>query len=298
MRVAITGSSGLVGTALRTRLIADGHDVVRVVRADAGRPGPGDIGWTGGGEIDPAALEGIDAVVNLAGAGIGDHRWTGEYKREIRDSRVRTTSALSRAIAATDGGPRALLSASGINVYGDRGDTELDETSPRGTGFLAELCEAWESATDDAAEARVRVAHLRSGMVLSPAGGALKKQLPLFRFGLGGRFGSGHQWQSWISIDDEVGAIVHLLDSDVSGPVNLTAPAPVTNRAFTASLARVLRRPSFLAVPAFAPKLILGAELADSLLFASLRVLPGVLQADGYTFRHADLETALRALLR
>jgi uncharacterized protein len=297
VRVAIAGSSGLIGTALRSRLVAGGHDVVRIRRAGAGATDPGDISLRADGEIDPGAVEGIDAVVNLAGAGIGDHRWTDSYKRQIVDSRVRTTSALSRAIASADAGPQTLLSASGINVYGDRGAIELDETSPAGTGFLADLCASWEEATDVAAEAGVRVAHLRSGIVLSGAGGALKKQLPLFKFGLGGRFGSGRQWQSWISIDDEVGAIVHLLDSDVSGPVNLTAPAPVTNREFTATLARVLRRPAFLPIPALGPKLVLGAEAADEMLFSSLRVLPAVLQGDGYAFVHPDLDAALRASL-
>jgi uncharacterized protein (TIGR01777 family) len=294
VRVAVTGSSGLIGTALRARLVGEGHDIVRIVR---GAPAAGDIAWDAAGELDPAALSGVDAVVNLAGAGIGDRRWTDEVKREIRDSRVRTTVALSRAVAAARPSPAVLLSGSAVGFYGDRGDEELDESSSVGSGFLAEVCEAWEAATDPAATAGVRVVHLRTGIVLSPHAGALKKQLPLFRFGLGGRFGTGRQWQSWISITDEVGAIVHLLTSAVSGPVNLTAPAPVTNREFAATLARVLGRPAFLPIPSIGPKLVLGAELADTLLFQGQRVLPRALRADGYIFEHGDLETALRSLL-
>jgi uncharacterized protein (TIGR01777 family) len=229
MRIAIAGSSGLIGTALRRRLAAGGHDVIRLVRGDAA---PGAISWDPAARrLDPAVLAGVDAVVNLSGAGIGDHRWTDEYKRQIRQSRVDATTTLAEALAASDGGPRVLLSGSAIGGYGDRGDEELDETSPLGTGFLADVVRDWEAATA-AAEAGVRVVHLRTGIVLSPEGGALKNQLPLFKFGLGGRFGNGRQWQSWISIDDEVAAIEHLLTSDVRGPVNLTAPAPVTNREF------------------------------------------------------------------
>ena len=189
------------------------------------------------------------------------------------------------------------LSGSAIGAYGARGDEELTEASALGTDFLADLCRQWEAATAPAAEAGVRVAHLRTGIVLSAAGGALKKQLPLFKLGLGGRFGSGRQWQSWISIDDEVAAIAHLLDADVEGPVNLTAPAPVTNREFTRRLADVLHRPAVLPIPSFGPKLLLGGELADALLFTGQRVLPAKLEASGYRFRHASLDAALRAVL-
>jgi uncharacterized protein (TIGR01777 family) len=295
VRVAITGSSGLIGTALRSRLIAEGHEVVRVVRGD---PADGDISWDPmAGRLEAADLDGVDAVVNLAGAGIGDKRWTDEYKRQIRDSRVLGTTLLSTAIARAAHGPRILLSGSAIGLYGDRGSEELDETSPPGEGFLAAVTEEWEAATAAASEAGVRVAHLRTGIVLSRAGGALKKQLPLFKLGLGGRFGSGAQWQSWISIDDEVGAILHLLAGDVTGPVNLTAPNPVTNAEFASVLARVLHRPSLVPVPRFGPTLILGGELTDTLLYEGQRVLPRVLLADDYTFAHADLDAALRALL-
>jgi len=190
-----------------------------------------------------------------------------------------------------------LLSGSAIGVYGDRGDEELDEQSAPGTGFLADVCVAWEAAAAPAAEAGIRVAHLRTGIVLSPKGGALKKQLPLFKMGFGGRFGSGEQWQSWISVDDEVGAILHLLTADVHGPVNLTAPNPVTNRELTRVLGSVLRRPTAIPVPSFGPKLLLGSELAENLLFTGQRVLPTVLAASGYSFAHPTLETAVRALL-
>lgn len=295
MRVAITGSSGLIGTALSDALRAAGHEPIAVVRRS---PAAGEIGWDpAAGTMNPADLSGVDAVVHLAGAGIGDHRWTDSYKREIRDSRVRSTNLLSETIAAATDGPKVLLSGSAIGFYGSRGDEVLDETSAAGTGFLAEVCIDWETSTAMAAAAGVRVALLRTGIVLSRDGGALKKQLPIFKLGLGGRFGSGAQWQSWISIDDEVAAIMFLLDHDIAGPVNLTAPAPVTNAEFTKTLAAVLRRPAILPIPSFGPKMLLGSELATNLLFDGQRVVPKVLQDAGYRFQHPDLETALRALL-
>jgi uncharacterized protein (TIGR01777 family) len=286
----------LIGTALRERLLRTGHDVVRVVRSD---PAPGDIEWDPrAGRIDAGALAGIDAVVNLAGPGIGDHRWTDAYKREIRDSRVRATALIAEAIAATPGGgPGVLLSGSGIDYYGDHGAEDLDESSPAGATFLAELCQDWEDATVPAASAGTRVVHLRTGMVLSAAGGALRKLLPLFKFGIGGRFGNGRQWVSWISIDDEVGAIEHLLTSEVHGPANLTAPEPVTNAELAKTLGRVLHRPAVIPVPKFGPSLVAGREAAEALLYAGRRVRPRVLLADGYRFAHPDLETALRAVL-
>jgi uncharacterized protein (TIGR01777 family) len=294
--VAVTGSHGLIGSALCARLAGAGHDVVRVVRS---APAPGDISWDPrAGRIDTGGLAGVDAVVNLAGPGIGDHRWTDAYKREIRDSRVRATTLIAEAIAAgIDGGPRILLSASGIDYYGDHEAEELDESSPPGTSFLAQLCRDWERATGPAEAAGARVVHLRTGMVLSKAGGALRKLLPLFRLGIGGRFGSGRQWVSWISIDDEVGAIEHLLTSEVHGPANLTAPEPVTNADLARLLGRVLDRPAVIPVPKFGPSLVAGREAAEALLYTGRRVRPRVLLADGYTFAHPDLETALRALL-
>jgi uncharacterized protein (TIGR01777 family) len=236
-------------------------------------------------------------VVHLAGAGIGDHRWSDAYKREILESRTRSTNLLCEAITSIDGGPKRLLSGSAIGFYGARGDEQLDETSRRGTGFLADVVVDWETSAAMAVAAGISVAYLRTGIVLSPDGGALRKQLPLFKIGLGGRFGSGRQWQSWISITDEVRAIEHLLTSEMTGPVNLTAPAPVTGAEFAKTLGRVLGRPAVLPVPGFGPKLLLGGELAEALLLTGQRVMPTALQADGFTFEHPALEAALRALL-
>lgn len=296
MRVAITGSTGLIGSALRPHLQSLGHEVIRVVRANASGT---DIVWSPAErKIDTHALDGVDAVIHLAGAGIGDKRWSDEYKRELLESRTKGTSLISEAIASADGGPTVLLSGSAIGLYGSRGDEELDERSAPGTGFLADVCIQWEQATGMAEAAGARVVHLRTGIVLSAQGGALKKQLPLFKLGLGGKMGTGDQWQSWISIDDEVAAITHLLTADTSGPVNLTAPKPITNAEFADTLGDVLHRPTFLPIPKFGPKLLLGGELADNLLFSGQKVMPRVLEADdAFTFRHPDLATALRALL-
>ncbi|MEY2959763.1 MAG: hypothetical protein RLZZ01_2331 [Actinomycetota bacterium] len=296
MRIAITGSTGLIGTALSRHLSDGGHTVVPVVRRD---PTDGAIGWDPtAGRLDPADLTGIDAVVHLAGAGIGDRRWTDEYKRTLMDSRVDGTRLIASTLADLGGdGPQVFLSGSAIGFYGERGDEELDEASAAGSGFLAEICERWEEATAPAEAAGVRVAHLRTGIVLTPIGGALKKMLPLFKLGAGGRFGNGRQWMSWISLTDEIRAIEHLLSSNLSGPVNLTAPAPVRNAEFAKTLGKVLGRPSLLPVPSFGPKLLLGSELADALLFDGQRVLPSALRGDGFEFSHGDLATALRAEL-
>jgi uncharacterized protein (TIGR01777 family) len=296
VKVAVTGSSGFIGTALTAALAAAGHDVVRVVRDDSG--GPGTVRWDPkAGTIDAAGLAGVDAAVHLAGAGIADHRWTDDYKRELVASRLDGTGLLARTLAGLDPRPAVLVSASGIDYYGDRGDEVLDETASKGTGFLSDLCAQWEAAADPAREAGIRVAHTRSGIVLSPRGGALKKQLPLFKLGLGGRFGSGRQWQSWIALDDEVDAMLHLLTAEAAGPVNLTAPNPVTNAEFTETLGAVLHRPTLLPVPSLAPKLLVGSELAEVLLYESKRVVPQVLEASGYTFRYPTLKPALRGLL-
>lgn len=296
MKILITGSSGLIGTALTSHLRSSGHEVVRLVR----RPAiAGEITWNpSAGTIDSAGLEGIEAVVHLAGAGIGDKRWSAAYQREILDSRTVTTDLLARSLAAMESPPKVLLSGSAIGWYGDRGDELLDESSTGSTGFLAEVCQAWEAATQPAEATGIRVAHLRTGVVLSPAGGALRKLLPLFRLGLGGRFGNGRQWQSWISIDDQVRAIEHLLTADVAGAVNLTAPGAVTNRDFTKVLAQVLHRPALMTVPPFAPKLLLGRELAEALLFTGQRVQPSRLMSSGFEFRHSTLDGALRSLLK
>jgi uncharacterized protein (TIGR01777 family) len=296
MRVAITGSTGLIGSALTAHLQSLGHEVIRVVRSN---PSGSDVSWSPAeGRIDPGALDGVDAVVHLAGAGIGDKRWTDDYKRELLESRTKGTTLISEAIASATDGPTVLLSGSAIGIYGARRDEELTESSAPGDGFLADICVQWEQATSAAEAAGVRVVHLRTGIVLSAKGGALKKQLPLFKFGLGGKMGSGDQWQSWISIDDEVAAITHLLTADTRGAVNLTAPNPVTNAEFTDTLGDVLHRPTILPIPKFGPKLLLGGELAENLLFSGQRVLPAILDADaGFTFQHPDLATALRALL-
>ncbi len=296
MRVAVTGSHGLIGTALVARLRADGHEPVPVVRST---PAAGEIGWDPhAGRLDPQALVGIDVVVNLAGAGIGDKRWTDDYKRTVLESRTRATTLLAESMASVEGGPAALLSGSAVGFYGDRGDEELDERSPSGTGFLTDVVEAWEASTAAAERAGRRVVHLRTGIVLAPDGGALAKMLPLFKVGLGGRFGSGRQWMSWIALDDEVGAIVHLLTSSLSGPVNLTAPDPGPQPpTLTDAIGTVLHRPTVLPVPSFGPKLVLGRERAGALLLEGQRVLPKKLLSDGFEFRYATLDGALRAVL-
>jgi len=296
MRILISGASGLIGSALSSSLTAAGHTVTRLVRREAAA---GEFTWQpASGELDAAAFDGCDAVINLAGVNIGEKRWTDDYKRSLLSSRVETTQLLAATMAGLDHKPAVFLSGSAVGWYGDRGDERLDELSAPGTDFLSDLCQKWEAATTAAHEAGIRVVHLRTGIVLSARGGALKKQVPLFKLGLGGRFGSGHQWQSWISIDDEVGAISHLLSSDVHGAVNLTAPNPVTNIEFTATLAKVLHRPAVLPIPMFGPKLLLGSELVEALLLSSQRVLPTALQRSGYEFKHETLDTALRETLK
>jgi uncharacterized protein (TIGR01777 family) len=295
MRVAITGASGLIGTALRRHLTDHGHEVVPVVRSS---PGDGEIGWSiTEKRIDDAAFEDIDAVVHLAGAGIGDARWTDERKSEILESRTVGTSLIAQAINDATNPPSVLLSGSAIGFYGSSPDKTFDENDEAGDGFLAEVCVAWESAAAPAQIGGTRIVFLRTGIVLSPEGGALKKQLPLFKLGLGGKIGDGTPWQSWISIDDEVAAIRHLLTSSVAGPADLTAPNPVRQSEFADTLGDVLGRPTFLPIPGFGPKLALGSELAENLLLKGQRVLPTVLENDGFEFQHPDLEPALRALL-
>lgn len=296
MDVAVTGSGGLIGRALVRRLREGGHQVRRVVRSEGG--GADEVRWDPmGGTIDSSALAGVDAVVHLAGEGIGEKRWTEAQKRRIRDSRVIGTTVLAEALTQLDPRPATLLTASGISVYGDRGDEVVTEATAPGTGFLPEVVEAWEGATRAAAAAGIRTASFRNGVVLAADGGALAKQLPLFRFGLGGRLGPGTQWFPWIALDDEVEAIVHLLSADVEGPVNLCSPEPVTNATFTDVLGRVLGRPTVLPIPRLGPQLLLGRQLAEELLFWSVRAVPERLQASGFTFAHPDLEGALRAVL-
>lgn len=295
MRVAITGSTGLIGNALIAHLRAAGHDTVRVVRSD---PSTGDIEWDPtGGEIDRDGFAGVDAVVNLAGEPIGVGRWSANKKRAIRDSRVTGTDLLARTMAGLDR-PKVLLNASAVGFYGDRGDEELTEDSGPGTGFLADVVRDWEAATVPAVDGGVRVVLARNGIVLSRRGGALGRILPLFKLGLGGKLGSGRQWWSWISIDDAVALLARaLVDDRFSGPLNVTAPNPVTNAEFTETLGHALSRPTVLPAPAFGVKLVMGAERSEEMLFASQRVLPAKALDRGYQFSHPGLRQALRSLL-
>ena len=296
MKILITGASGLIGQALTKQLNATGHTTVAAVRREPRRND--EVQWNPTtGEMSPSAFDGVDAVVHLAGAGIGDKRWTDSYKMEILQSRTLGTALLADTMASLDKKPSVFLSGSAIGIYGVRDDTELGEDAAIGTGFLADVCRDWEAASAAASAAGIRTVLLRTGIVLSPKGGALKKQLPLFKLGLGGKFGNGKQWQSWISITDEVNAIIHLRTSNLSGAVNLTAPNAVTNSEFTRVLASVVSRPAILAIPSFGPKLLLGGELADALLFTGQRVVPNALVADGFLFAHPTLDVALRALL-
>ncbi len=296
MRIAVTGSHGLIGAALVAELARQGHEVVALVRASAG---PGDIAWDPqAGQLDVAALAGVDAAVHLAGQPIADKRWTADQKRRILESRVASTDLLSRRLAEAEPRPSVLISGSAIGYYGDRGDDVVDERSPAGGGFLSEVCQRWEEATAPAEAAGIRVVHIRTGIVLSADGGALKKQLPLFRVGMGGRLGSGEQYQSWISLQDEVGGIIHALQTEsLVGALNLTAPNPVTNAQFTKTLGAVLGRPTLVAAPKFGLSAVLGHELVTEMLLAGQRVMPKRLLDTGYTFAFSELEPALRQLL-
>ncbi len=300
MRVAVTGSTGLIGRALVERLEADGHQTVRLVRPSrsSNPPGTSAITWDPSqGEIDLAGLEGIDAVVHLAGEPIAARRWSDEQKQRIANSRTQGTALLAGALARLDQPPAVLVSASAIGYYGDRGDERLDESSSGGRDFLAQVCRDWETAADPARDAGIRVAHPRTGVVLSQSGGALAEMLPFFRLGLGGRIGSGRQWMSWITLRDEVEALLWLLTADVEGPVNLTAPEPVTNRQLTAALGRALRRPTLLPTPKPALWARLGRELTEALLYSSARVEPALLVRRGFRFTHPDIATGLADVL-
>lgn len=299
MDIAITGASGLIGRALASSLRADGHRVRPLARPSSSRSDGDRITWDpAAGTIDGAALEGVDAVVHLAGEGIASGPWTRAQRARIHDSRVDGTTLLARALADLDAPPAVLLSGSAIGYYGDRGDDRLTEADGPGDDFLAEVCVAWEAATAPAEAAGIRVAHLRTGIVLDRSGGALGKQLPLFRLGLGGRAGRGTQWMSWITIVDEVRAIRFALESEVAGPLNLTAPGPVTNAEFTRALGTALHRPTFLTVPRLAKKAPAGiGDLVGSLLFTSARVEPAALLAAGFRFEHPELDEALPAVV-
>jgi uncharacterized protein (TIGR01777 family) len=297
MRIAVTGASGLIGTRLAELLAAGGHTVVRVVRREPDGDSPDAFWDPAAGHIDAAKLEGLDAVVHLAGENVGAGRWTEERKKAILRSRADGTALLSTTLSKLEKPPRVLVSASAVGFYGDRGAEYLTENSEAGSGFLAEVCKAWEDTSLPAIEAGVRVVNTRFGVVLSGAGGALPRMVTPFRFGLGGVIGSGQQYVSWISLDDAVGVIYHcMLTEALSGPVNATAPTPVTNRELTRTLGRVLRRPTLIPLPAFVVDLVLG-EMGRALLLDSARVIPEHLVATRFRFLHPLLDTALRAEL-
>ena len=311
-RVLLTGASGMIGSTLAASLRAHGAAPVEVRRPGLSgamarsQAGPGNLLWNPDLDqpfTDPSALEGLDAAVHLSGANLSSQRWTSAFKQEIVNSRTRTTAALARTLAGLEKPPRVLISASATGIYGDRGEEVLDESAPPGTGFLPETCEAWEAATSALALRRpsagvpVRVVHLRIGVVLAAHGGALRKMLPLFRLGLGGRLGSGKQWMSWVTLPDVLAAIRHLLDSpDAAGPYNCVAPNPVTNAQFTEALAATLQRPALFPAPAFALRIALG-EMADAALLPSCRAVPRRLLASGFRFAHPEIRTALPAIL-
>jgi uncharacterized protein (TIGR01777 family) len=298
MRVVLTGASGLLGRALVSSLRDDGHEVVRLVR----RPpaAPDEAQWDpNGGHVEPAALPGADAVINLAGPGLGDRTWTPARKRMLLDDRVSATRTITEAwaaVAAAEPRPRVLLSMSGTGFYGTPGDQVVTETAPQGDGYVAQIAAAWELATAPAADAGIRVVRMRTGVVLSAKGGAFGRLLPVFRLGLGGRIGSGRQWWSWIALPDYVSAVRFLLDSEgIDGPVNVTAPVPITNADLTKAMGRVLHRPTFTIAPGFALKLPLR-DFAEDLL-GGQRSVPQRLLDAGFVFEHPSFEPALRAVL-
>ncbi|MER7450961.1 TIGR01777 family oxidoreductase [Nocardia beijingensis] len=293
MKVVIAGSSGLIGTALVAALRRDGHEVARLVRRKPA--GPDEFAWNPArAQLDERALCRADAVVNLCGVGVGRRRWNGSFKQELRDSRITPTDVLAGAVAAA--GVPVLLNASGVHYYGgDTGDRVVDETSPAGSGFLATLCQDWEKATEPAAAAGARTVLLRSAVVLSRAGGLLGMLHPLYAIGLGGRLGNGRQYTPWISLADEIGAIVFALTHDtVSGPINVVGPAPVTNAEFSRALGRALHRPAPLVVPAFALHALVG-ELAREAILRGPRAIPTALEEAGYQFHHPTIGAALAA---
>jgi uncharacterized protein len=297
MRIAVTGSSGLIGTALVAALRADGHQVIRLVRG--GPAGDDTIAWdprADGGGLDPRSLDGVAAVVHLAGAGVADRRWTESYKAEIRDSRVHGTTALVSALTAMTTPPAVLLCGSAVGWYGDVAGREVDESSPAGTGFLAGVVRDWEAAAAPAGKAGIRVVTMRTGLVLSPSGGVLARLLPLFRRGLGGRLGPGTQVISWIALSELVAVMRFLLTrEDIAGPVNATTPNPVTNREFTSVLAATVHRPAVLTVPVPVLRTVIGGASVE--LLSSARVLPRRLLAAGYRYEHPGLAGALAAEL-
>ena len=296
MQVFMTGASGLIGKAVSERLRAEGHAVVSMVR---GAPRAGEVQWTPGKPLDPAVFAGADAVTHLAGKNVAT-RWTAATKKELFDSRVEGTKTISDAVAEsfrTTGKPAVLISASAIGYYGPRGDEVVTEESAPGTGFLHDICVAWEAAAQTAKDAGVRVVHPRIGVVLSKEGGALGKMLPIFKLGGGGKLGDGRQWWSWITISDLVSAMLFTIENPISGPVNFVGPNPVTNAEFTKVLGEVMHRPTIFPVPRFALHVAMGKEAAEETALASVRVLPRRLSESGYQFAHADLRAALQNVL-
>jgi uncharacterized protein (TIGR01777 family) len=294
-KILVSGVSGLIGAALLPSLQASGWSVVRLVRGRA--TGKDQIAWDPAKPISPQAVSGFDAVVHLAGESIFG-RWTAAKKARILSSRLDGTTNLAQALARAAEKPKVFVCGSAIGYYGNRGDELLREESSPGAGFLAEVCQRWEEATAPAVQADIRTAHLRTGVVLSPKGGALGAMLPPFKIGVGGRMGDGRQWMSWVHVQDMVGAINHIIKNDLlQGPINMVAPKPVTNAEFTRTLAGVLSRPAILPVPAFAVKAVFG-EMGTELLLASQKVEPGKLISSGYPFRYRELKAALEALLQ
>lgn len=294
MKILISGSSGLVGSALLPFLVAEGHQIVKLIRARSDLL-PNEIAWDERrGILSPESLEGMDAVIHLAGENIANGRWTEEKKRKILDSRVIGTRLLCEALASLKHPPKVLISASATGYYGSRGKEVLTENSPRGTGFLADVCEKWEEATQQALDKGIRVVNLRIGMILSAKGGGLKKMLPPFKWGLGGTIGSGEQYISWIAIDDVLNVIAYALkEESLKGPVNVVSPNPVTNRDFTKTLGQVLDRPTWMTMPDFMVRWIFG-EMGEDVLLSSTRVKPKVLEDRHFQFSYPELEKALR----
>lgn len=295
LRVAITGASGLIGSDLAAKLTDDGHQVIKMVRRAPSAPD--EVRWDpGSGEVDLAGLSGVGAIVHLAGAGVGDHRWTDSYKAEILNSRVNGTQAMARAAAQLDPKPAVFLCASAIGYYGDRGDLELDEDSSKGVGFLSDVVADWEQACEPAHQAGIRVVNARTGLVVSERGGAWEKLLKQFKLGAGGRLGSGNQYQAFISLRDEVRALEFLINhGSLDGPVNLTAPNPVTNKVSTQALASLLGKPAIIPAPAFALKIALGEFASDVL--ASSRVLPKKLEKAGFHWDDPTINDALKEII-
>jgi uncharacterized protein (TIGR01777 family) len=289
MRIAVTGSHGLIGSALVAALRGSGHDVVQLVRVTPRHTG--EVKWDPqAGTVDRAGLAGVEAAVHLAGAGVGDHRWSAAYKRMIYDSRILGTRTLVKALSSLDPLPRVLVSGSAIGYYGERGDEVLTEDSSAGEGFLADLVKDWEAEADPARQLGIRVVHPRTGLVMARSGGAFSQQLLLARLGLAGPLGSGKQWWSWITLPDVIGALKYLLESELTGPINLTAPDPNRNADVIRAIAKAIHRPALVRAPAFALRIVLGEFAGDVL--ASQRAIPGQLTKAGFTFEHESLDSA------